>query len=548
MSMQSLAYKEVPDNKLQSRQLTNVSPTDWWVALFSFLVMIASGTWAYKLSGSTIPMIFIVLFQFPIFLVMMYRMKQGFYRIYGELYYGMVAFSKHAIFGGVWWLATDTSRWFVRWLRNRNGKRPALPLNFTVIKAVIEGTVKRVAVLRELDRPYDHVYFTAEGGSFVTHDPSMQMRLVDMLAGVTNQAVSMANLKLGITYLRVLGPGNESQFTGFFGTNMNPIIARPEAFELDDDTAAWAADMQETANELRPTMRQFGAGRPIAVVKLTIRRDRKFWRRARGGKFSNEELYDLPVVELSRSMAEALASNSLFAFQNVKVLGLADLADMMRAALDVTDIQQYYADRQAGIIPRTDDEIDTIVKNEGVEGLNARLQCFPRERIEIGPDGKWMRIDNTYFSVMRVKQMPERVRADQFLNIHNLAPTGVWTRIATVGQSVSGSTETRNLIVQSSALQNFQQAMYSNRIVDDPRRRRQRERVSAQAEEISSNTIAQFFNILVVVAAGSERDVLRQRRVMKAGFMNAGFVTHDIDDVTHIQNAVISGVLGVNRL
>jgi hypothetical protein len=35
---------------------------------------------------------------------------------------------------------------------------------------------------------------------------------------------------------------------------------------------------------------------------------------------------------------------------------------------------------------------------------------------------------------------------------------------------------------------------------------------------------------------------------MMASMLDAGFVTHEIDDVTHIQNAVLSGVLGVSRL
>jgi hypothetical protein len=548
MDVQSVAYKEIPDNKLQARVLTNVSPTDWWVLAFTVLVMIASGVWTYRLAGSTVPMIMLVLFELLVFCAMMYRTQDGFYRMYGELYYGAIAYTKHAIFGGVWWKANDDSGWMVRWLRTRNGKRPALPFNFTVIRAVLDGNVERVAVQRELDRPYDHVYFTAEGGSFVTRDPSMQMRMVDTLASITNRSVSMANLKLGITYLRIVGPQDESRLTNFFGSNLNPIIANPEQFELDDDTRSWVSDMQKTLGELRPTANKFGAGRSIAVVKLTIKRDRKFWRKARGGKFSNEELYDLPVVELSRAMADALSSTSLFGFENVKVLGLADLAETQRCALDVVDIQQYYADRRAGLIPTTDDEIDAIVEKEGTAGLNKRLQCWPREEIVIGPDGKWMRIDKTYFAVLRVKQMPQRVRADQFLNLHYLAPSRVWTRIATVGQSVSGSAETRNLIIQSSALANFNNAFYANRIVEDPRRRRRQQQVGAQTEEISANTIAQFFNILVVVAASSERDVLRQRRTMKGNLMDAGFETHEVDDVTHIQNAVFSGVLGINRL
>lgn len=548
MDVQSMAYKEIPDNKLQARILTNVSSTDVWVTGFVVLIMVASGIWSYRLAGSTVPMIIVLLFQSIIYASLMYRMKEGFYRIYGELYFGAAAYSKHALFGGTWWKADDNDAWIIRWLRTRNGRRPALPLNFTVIRAVMDGVVERVAVLRELDRPYDHVYFTAEGGSFVTHDPSMQMRLVEVLASLTNRAVSMANLKLGISYLRILSPEDESRLTNYFGHNLNPIISNPEKFELDEKTLEWAKDMQKPLNELRPAMRRFGAARSIAVIKLTIKRDRKYWRKARGGKFSNEELYDLPVVELSRAMADALRSNSLFDFQQVKVLGLADLAELMRSALDVVDIQQYYADRRAGVVPRTDDEIDAIVEREGVTGLNKRLQCFPRESIAIGPDGKWMRIDKTYFSVLRVKQMPKRARPDQFLELHYLAPAGVWTRIATVGQSVSGSTETRNLIVQSAAMANVNQAFFSNRIVDDPRRRRKQQQVSSQTEEISANTIAQYFNRLIVVAASSERDVLKQRRLMKGNLMDIGFDSHDVDDVTHIQNAVISGVLGVNRL
>ena len=548
MDVQSLPYKEIPDNKLQARILTNVSPTDRWVTLVTVLVMAASGIWMYKLTGSSVPAIITVLFEALIYMVMMYRMKLGFYRIYGELVHGFARNGKHSLFRAIWWKANDTDGWIVRWLRDRNGKRPALPFNFTVIRAELEGKVERVAVLRELDRPYDHVYFTAEGGSFVTHDPSMQMRLVDVLASITNRAVSMADLKLGITYLRVLSPADESRFTDFFGSNMNPVIAHPEQFVLDEDTLAWASDMQNTLNELRPATRAFGAGRSTGVIKLTIKRDRRAWRKAHGGRFSNEELYDLPIVELSRAMADALATNSLFAFQNVKVLGLADLAELTRSALDVSDIQEYYAERQAGNIPQTDDEIDEIVAREGVTGLNARLQCWPRDSIELGKDGKWMRIDGTYFSVLRITQMPRRARADQFLNLHFLAPSGVWTRIATVGQSISGNTETRNLIIQSSAMANFQQSFFSNRIVDDPRKRRRRQQVESQTEEISANTIAQFFNILVVVAATSERDAIHQRRLMKVNLQDAGFDAQNVDDVTHLQNAVYSGVLGVNRL
>jgi hypothetical protein len=548
METQSLTYKENPDNKLQGRVLSNISPTDWWMFGISLLVIAAISVWAYYLSGTTVVSMVAALTFLALLGALMYRFKTGFNRIYLELYYGIGRGMKHYFFGGIWWKAVDTDRRFIRWLRNGNGRRPAMPFNFTVIRAEVDGTTQRVAVLRELDRPYDHVYFVAEGGSFVTHDPSMQMRLVDILASITNRTVSMADLKLGITYLRVVGPADESRISKFFGSNINPIITNPEQFELDDDAREWAAEMQQTLNELRPATRQFGGSRSIGIVKLTIKRDRSAWRRVKSGKITDEELYDLPVVELSRAMADSLATNTMFGFTRVQVLGLAELADFMRASIDVTDIQQYYADKAAGKIPSTDEDIEKIVESEGVVGLNERLQCWPREEIEIGPKGKWVRIDNTYFATLRVTATPKRVRADQFLNLHFLAPPGVWTRIATVGQSVSGETETRNLIYQNSMLLNFQSAMYSNRIVEDPRRRRRRQQVDSQTEEISAHTIAQYFNILVVVAASSERDVLKQRRAMRGSLLDAGFETQFVDEVPHVMDALHSGVLGVNRL
>lgn len=548
MDTQNLPYKDVPDNKLQARVLTNISPTDWTMIGVCLLLTAVTAVWVYNITGTTVMPLLTSVFQLMLLGTLLYRFNNGFNRIYLEVYRGIRLGAKHRLMHGIWWKAVDTDRWFIRWVRNRNGKRPAMPFNFTVIRAEIDGVIQRVAVMRELDRPYDHVYFIAEGGSFVTHDPSMQMQLVDILASVTNRTVSMADLKLGITYLRVLSPADESKLTKYLTANIDPVVAMPDQFELDEDTRAWAADAQVTLNELRPAIRKFGGARSVGIVKLSIKRSRSTWRHIKSGKATNEELYDLPVVELSRAMAESLRSNSVFDFTRVEVLGLAELADFVRSSIDVVDIQSYYADKVAGKIPSTDEEIEKIVESEGATGLNQRLQCWPRQEIELGPNGKWIRIDNTYFATLRVTAVPRRARADQYLNIHYLAPPGVWTRVATVGQSVSGATETRNLIYKNSLLLNFQSAMYSNRIVQDPRRRRKQQLVDNQTEEISAHTIAQYYNNLVVVAASTERDVLRNRRTMKGNLLDAGFETQYVDQIPHMMDALHSGVFGINRL
>jgi hypothetical protein len=552
----SLVYQDIPNNRLQGKTLTNVSPLDWWITGVSLLITILTGVWLYQVYDSSGWPMIAVLSELLMFCILMYRMREGYGRLYDEIYRGVRMAIKMAIVKNVLWRANDRSSWFVRWVRNRNGKHSALPFKFVVIKATDkEGNVRRVALTREQEessRPYDRVYIGIRGGAFASKDPNGQMELVNEFTEVANQAVALADLKLGISYLGIFSPPDQMKIPSYFTSNGNPLIFRPEVFDttgLDENTLKWAARARESANQLRPMVEALGGGRRFSIFEIVVKRDRKQWRSAERGKQSDQDLLDLPIVELAENTAAALRSDPRFGFDEVKVLGLADLAEMVRCSWDVVNIQSYYLDRALGKVPTTDEQIEEYVAEHGTEGLDEYLACWPRDSVEIGPKGQWLRIDDTFFASLRISQLPRnRARADQFIGLNSIGGAGVWTRYATVGQSVSGDTETRNLVYQTALTESLRRAFSDGQIVDDPRKRRRRSNLMNQTEQISTHSIAQNFNIVFTVAADSASTALKQRRNIKASLRRKGFIAVEIDEPSRVLSGVVSGAFGISRL
>jgi hypothetical protein len=134
------------------------------------------------------------------------------------------------------------------------------------------------------------------------------------------------------------------------------------------------------------------------------------------------------------------------------------------------------------------------------------------------------------------------------MSLHYKARIGVWSRMAMVGQSVSGRAETRNLIIGESALLNMQTAFFSNRVVQNPRWRRKQQLLQQQSNQISAHTVAQQFNTLHTVVANSEREALRQLRELRAAIADNGHVADIVTPPDRQLAAAITGCLGINRL
>lgn len=542
----TLIYQDIPQNKLQAKMLNNWSGMDAWVFFTIMLILIASGVWLHAI-GQNSGSFLIVLFEALMLLPLIVRLPKGYGRLYDEIVSGLRGEFRQQVLHGIWWRQEDTDSRFIRWLRYRHNKHGVIPLKLVQIQAKVDGEVQRFGVLRQLDRPFDHLYIRSRGGAFASVDANRNHQAVTELANITNLIIAQAGLKLGISYLRITGPCDETKPAQFLAENMNPLIAEPDLFDLDDDTRAWADWLREDANQLRPTARTMGASETWYLIIITIKRSRE-WRRASKGKLSDEQLNDLPIIELGRSMVEALDASTLLELEDVHCVGLAELSTLVRCAWDVAGIDSYYRDRAAGRIPRTDEDIDRIRNESGSAAVDAALQTWPTTCIETPATGDCIKVDGNYISTLRVTALPERVRADQYLGLHYIGKAGSWNRMAMVGQSVSGNAETRNLVIGQSALVNLQAALFSNRVVQNPRWGNKRRKMADQAQEMSAHSISQQFNQLHSAVATSQRELKRNLRQLSAALNADGFPNEVVKVPDRQLAALISGCLGINRL
>lgn len=542
-----LLYQEVSHPKLQARVLTNWSKTDVWVLVVILLELITSGLWIGTGSSPSLAMV-IVVFEMSMLLPLLYRFPKGYGRLYDEIVVGVGSDLRFKILGSVDWMAEPTDGRFKRWLRDRNGKRSALPIRLDSVQATTEEGTFRYAMLRHTDRPYDFLYARVHGGALASLNPNDLARGVADLATIMNQICTQSSLKAGFTLLRASCPGDQSGIKSMLQTNGNPVIADPSKFELSPERAQWVERMRRNAAYLMPVAASHGAAETWSVIAISIKRDRHLWRKAKRSGLTDDQLYELPIVELGRELVQALESSPTLGLDQVHIMGTAELAQFMRISLDVVNLEDYYHKRAIGQIPRTDEELDKLRKEKGDQVAAEALECFPDRETEIPRDGTWMKIDDTYIATVRVTKLPEKVRADQYLAIQHLPTVGTWTRQAMVGEGLSGATETRNLVVASSAHANVQAAFTKNRVVESPSWRKRRHNLSRQTEEISANSVVQHFNQLHPVLGTTPRQALKEAGRLVARLQASGWDAEIVAARGRQKDVVISGCLGANRM
>lgn len=542
-----LLYQEVSQPKLQARVLTDWSRTDIWVLVVIILVIIASGVWV-GVSSSWGLAVFVILIEMMALLPLVFRFAKGLGRLYDEIVVGVNADLRHKLLGPEDWLAEPPETGFKRWLRDRNGKRGSLPIRLDSVQASTEDGTFRYAMLRDTERPYDFLYARAKGGAIASLDPNDQTRGVAELATIMNQICTQSSLQAGFSLLRTTSPGDQSQLTRTFGVNMNPVIAGPEQFDLTPARAKWVERMRRNAALLMPTAADFGHAETWSVIAICIKRDTLLWRKAKRSGLTDDQLYDLPIVELGRELVQALEASPTLGLDQVHIMETTELAEFMRISLDVANLNDYYFKRASGKIPTTDDELDKLREEKGNQAAAEALECFPNRVIEIPRDGTWMRIDDTYIVTVRITELPSKVRADQYQAIHHLPTLGVWTRQAMVGEGLSGSAETRNLVVAASAHANLQAAFTSNQVVESPGWRKRRRQLARQTEEVAATSVVQHFNQLHSVLHTDRRTALREARKLIARLQASGWDGEIVANRGRQRDVVISGCLGANRM
>lgn len=543
---ESLAYQEVPEPRLQRKVLQNWSHTDLYVLTILILVFIATGTWLYKLNMAAFSLL-AVAFEIVLLLPLLWRERKGFGRIYEEMWSSGRGSFNQKYLDGYLWKAEDTDRTIIRWLRNRDGKRPAVPFSMSEIRGIVAGKERRAALLHN-SNGYDHLYLVGSGGAFSMLDVTRQHLATNRLADQLNMTISKSDLKCGISFVKVKGPDEGNTFAAYLRRNSDPVAAKPELFELDEGQRQFAEWLNGNAAQLRPTAAHHGAAKPWYVLAITIKRPSLLKSKKRGGEVNEEDLYNLPIIELGASLVNALKADSILGMSDVHCMGLAELAAFIRCSWDVVGINDYFKQIGAGQIPQTDSEIDQIRATYGDDEVGARLQAWPSEQIRTQPSGKCIQFDENFIGVLRVTSLPSQVRADQFMGIHYLEPVGLWARIALVGQSISGETETRQAVIAESAVINFQQAFFRNRVVQNPKWKRREAKLHDQAMSYSAYSISQHFNMLVTIVDGTERQVLEKMAHMQAALSGRGFSSSVVDDSDRLLNAALTGCLAANRL
>lgn len=546
--------QENPRPKLQGRAFSNWSLPDVMLGVLLAMTIVVA-LWQLGLIGGIVS---------AAFLGLLARTQSSYARLYQDLGKEIAGGWREGFHKGVWWRAEDNEGSnLARWLRARHSP---LPISFVRIQTEIEGVVERFCLLHQTDRPYDHLLITAEGGSFASADVNEQTRLVEMMNGILDQIVSQSDLKAGISHVSITNPFNQMVMSRNLATSMSPILARPELFKLDNETASWVDWAQQNARQIPVTLEKYRAANSQAFIVITIKRRRK-WR-----DLTSKQIAETPIIELGKALIDGLREQDALKLQNIHSPNLPDLALIIRSAWDITGINGYYRDRENGVIPTTDEGIDDVLAyyrqeaeveaelekrtykrksilasgaTKGAQEVDNLLRAWPERCIETNEKENYLRFDDSYIAMLRVTELPKQFRSDKIMSLHWLVKD-VWTRFAFVGESTSGSTQTNMLIYKASLEENFNRAFFGRHIVKDPRRTARSRKTGQELEQMSLNTIAQLSNGIVTII---ERDPDRLRRAVKkvkARYNLIGFKTEQVKGSARLIDYFITG-LGVNR-
>ena len=549
MSDEQFVYsQEIPDNKLQARIFTNFSFED----VIFFVVCVGLG----YLTAITIPIG--VVFVAVVTVVLFIRFPSGVGRLYREVWLELVGMYIEGTLGGILWQADESGREkrFAKYLR---GRKSAIPIELTQIKAVINGKLERFGLLQQLDRPYDHMYIIASGGNFANTGNASESRNVNLLASVTNASILQnTDMKVGLSYLRITTPSDPYKLSGTLRRKIDPIIRSPKDFKLSDDDKAYVDWQRQNIDQWQPVITSMGGTKDWQLIVITIKRSwatrlRSRTAQSRKKRANNQQLINLPIIELGRTLVHDLSNAPSLGLKDVHVLGFAELTEIVRVSWDAFGANKYFQAKSVGQAPSTDDDIDRFMElhkdNKDLPKLlDGFLQPLPKRIVRIHRKKKCVQFDENYISVIRITRLPERIRPDQFRELQYRLSSYGWIRRAMVAESVSSDKETRQALIGQSALINLEQALNSKKIVQDPRIAVRRRKKQAQTNIISAQSIAQLFNNLWPVVCNDLNSVPMAHQQILGILRGAGFRAKVVSQSALYVDAAISGLFGANRL
>jgi hypothetical protein len=449
-----------------------------------------------------------------------------------------------------------SERSFRQWLRDRRyllreEDRLVLPLSIEFV----EARGQRAGVLNQLDSNLGHLYVIADGSLYNGLDATAQESAHAKLSAAINRFVARSPLQVGVSQLRLTRPADLTKMMTMLRESGDPFMMRADVFELDEEAASWVEWRQQNLTDLGQESGLFGASDNWMMMVVTFQWTDE-WKRASRGKISEEQIHELPLIELGRSLVEELLKVDEMGIQNPRILSPVELAHFIKCAFKVVGIESFHLACATGGVPTSDDEL--LVTSETVElepdryspgdigQLKPMQFVWPSEDIEVKHDR--IRVDDTWFMIIREIQVSEIERTDSAQLVHSVMPIGTFDSFAAVSQKTSGEIEARKNMFVETLRRSKADAYDRNKIVQHPKSRRQQRAREEYLEQISVNSINQRYHRIRVLTAATSAGLDRQYRDLRAGVSVLGVRLRPVTGRARLIDALITGLLGANRL
>lgn len=589
-------YYQNPGNKAKGTYLQGWTIGDRWVFGLSILSVITAwvAVEADRLHWGWATLVMIV----AVFI----NVHVEYARLYAELW--QLAKSAYiAVFlGDILWEAEPSGnrlRGFLRERRYRfsSSRRAVIPLALDFVEASVDGIVERYGVLNELDTDFGYMYVVAEGSAYGELDFEDQQRVHSDLSRALNSFYGTADRKVGVTQLRVERAADLTGINRMFSESGDPFMfyvdglpedVDPERrqFDLDPSRRAWAEFRSRNLEHLTMAARKAHATRNWQLLVISFR-----WKsvaaRALLGKLDDEQINDQPLIELGRTLHEEIAAIGALELQNPHVMGPIELSEFISCSLgaDLAGTEAFYAAKAQGLMVTDETKLEVVTAEmvqahpelyaksdvgtiatsvvvtaemvssqpdlygeSDIGRIVDRLKTWPSKRIVARSDR--LQIDDTLFMVVRFTHTPEVEHPTRAQLVHFSTPAGQWSSFAAVSVRTSGSIDTNMLMTKETARRSYEEYRTKRKMIVNPKYRRRQQLADAALQQVSiSSTNQRYLPVKVLTAPADQPKLLEKRfKAFRVAAKNQGIRVSKIKGRVRMLDAVITGVLGVNRL
>jgi hypothetical protein len=510
-------------------------------SIFAFLVLLESVNIGFALLGGLL----LVLLNVPFF--------------YGHLWYDIAVLVQgvyiRVVLGGKLYVnpREDTSRRWVRWLRQKRYRRPENRYVFPIHLTVVDARGTQYGIIQQVDRPFDHIPVRGHNSDFSSLDHQTRDFAVAKLASSIDELSMLAReqwgLKLGISHVRLSRPVNETQIGDYYLKSGHPAVFEPDYFELTPEQEEVMAGLRENVDQIVPTLQAYGVADSWQLMLPTVKRTREM-ERAMKHKLDDESLYDLRLIEMGRKIVEAIA-NSGMNVRRPHCLSYLEVCQLIRAGWDVRnlDFLGYKGDGKIVLVTQEDvDDPDSPYGPEDIGTIMEPFETFPTESIEAGSD--YICLDGNWISSFMLTRQPERYNVSDVQYVyHDESPAGVWSSIASAGETISGSIQT-NILVYKGRITGGLSSWWNPDPdgVIHPKTRRKRQAQDQEIQTMGMSSLAQRYNEVVTVVAPTKEAMIAGRSAVMAQMENRGYKCRLVNRTALQMSAAITGIYGINRL